>query len=170
MNKLLICGLVLLSTTATPQTENPLLEDICQEVVMGIDSADNNNKADFVQFLKDNCPKENWVKDIAINDVAYLEMEEPVDLGFEASAYLPENFDAYAAPSDLSGINFIEEEIGLDPAIDTALYLPEGFSPYEVYVNWEAIVYIEEEDLDLGFDTAKYLPVGFDPYASTVSK
>jgi len=165
MNKLLICGMVLLSTTATPQNENPLFEDICQEVVLGIDPAVINVPHEFIRLLSEECAEEvQW------NDIAFLEEEETDILDFEATAYLPDNFDPYAAPTELAGINYIEEESGLDPYVDTANYLPEGFNAYDVYVNWVTVVYIEEEDLDLGFDTAKYLPVGFDPYASVVVK
>lgn len=165
MNKLLICGMVLLSTTATPQNENPLLDDICQEVVLGIDPAVINVPHEFIRHLGEECAEE-----VSWNDIAFLEEDESENLGFETSEYLPENFDPFAAPTDLAGINYIEEETGLDPYVDTAMYLPEGFNAYDVYVNWETIVYIEEDDLELGFDTAMYLPAGFDPYASIVVK
>jgi|GEM_PF-2647566 len=157
--------MVLLSTTATPQNENPLLDDICQEVVLGIDPAVINVPHEFIRLLGEECAEE-----VSWNDIAFLEEDESETLNFETSAYLPENFDPFAAPTDLAGINFIEEESGLEPYVDTALYLPKGFNAYEVYVNWKTILYIEDEDLDLGFDPAIYLPVGFDPYASVVVK
>ena len=161
--------MVLLSTTATPQHENPLLDDVHQDVVLSIDPVTLNEPQEFAQALEDKRLPDS-AKEIAWYEVKFLEMEEVADLGFDTTLYLPEDFDPYAAPTDLAGINFIEEEeAGLDPDFDTSFYLPEGFNAYGVYFNLDDIVYIEEEeDLDLGFDTAQYLPVGFDPYYDSV--
>lgn len=172
MNKLLFCGLVLLSFTATPQHENPLLEDVYQEAVQRIDPLTTNEHLLVTESMDAYQTSDPCTPGIAENgtwfDVEYLEMDEIIDLGFDTASFLPDSFDPYAAPFDLAGINYIEEEAGLDPVFDTSLYLPEGFDPYEMYVDWEDIVYLEEEDLDLGFDTSKYLPAGFDPYAVAV--
>ena len=171
MKKLVICGLVLLSTTATPQHESPLLDGVIEEVVLSIDPEIINEPQLHVlelneYVINDRC-SEDTAKIVAWYDVTYLE-EETVDLGFDTALYLPEDFDAKAVPTDIEGINFMEEEIDLDPVFDTASYLPEGFDPYDVYIDLDAIVFLEEEDLDLGFDTAKYLPIGFDPYHDSI--
>ena len=171
MNKLLICGLVMLSTTATPQNENPLLDGVIEEVVLSIDP---ENKIEPQTILpeaeeleiNDNCSEEG-PQLIAWYDVSYLE-EDPNDLGFDTALYLPEDFNANALWTDLAGINFMEEEIDLDPDFDTSIYLPEGFDPYDIYIDLDGIVYLEEEEIDLGFDTAKYLPIGFDPYHDSI--
>ena len=170
MNKLLICGLVMLSTTATPQHESPLL-DVFEEVVLSIDPVSINEPQLIVPEaeeyeISDGC-NELAPTMIIWYDVDYLE-NEILDLGFDTASYLPEDFDAHAIPVDLDGFNFMEEDTDLDPVFDTTSYLPEGFDPYDIYIDLEAIVYLEDEDLDLGFDTTKYLPVGFDPYHDSI--
>jgi len=171
MNKLLICGLVMLSTTATPQHENPLLNDAFEEVVLSIDSETIHKpqlqlpEAEEYEII-DPC-NEIAPKIITWYDVTFLE-EGSTDLGFDTAPYLPEDFNAYALPTDLYGFNFMEEEADLDPEFDTTLYLPEGFDPYDIYIDLETIVFLEDEDLDLGFDTARYLPIGFDPYHDSI--
>lgn len=160
--------MVLLSTTATPQHENPLSVDVHQDVVLGIEPISIHEP----QVIFNQNHDESWApefgKEVAWYEVEYLEMEETADLGFDTAQYLPDDFDPFATPTDVAGINFMEEEeAGLDPDFDTSSYLPEGFDPYGVYIDLDDIVYIEEEDLELGFDTAKYLPVGFDPYCGS---
>ena len=171
MNKLVICGLVLLSTTATPQHESPLLDGVIEEVVLSIDPETiHEPQLHILEYneyvINDGC-SESTPEVVAWYDVTYLE-EETLDLGFDTTLYLPDDFDPKAVPTDLDGINYMEEEIDLYPEFDTAEYLPEGFDPYDIYVDLDAIVYLEEEDLDLGFDTAKYLPIGFDPYHDSI--
>jgi len=171
MNKLIICGLVLLSTTATSQHESPLLDNVFENVVLSIDPEIIHEPQILVPAYEEYKLNEGGnkasFKVVAWYDVMYLE-EEIIDLGFETALYLPEDFDAHAVPTDLAGINFMEEESDLDPVFDTTGYLPEGFDPYDIYIDLDAIVFLEDEDLDLGFDTAKYLPIGFDPYHDSI--
>ena len=171
MNKLLICGLVMLSTTATPQHESPLLDGVFEEVVLSIDPVNIEEPRihllEIEEYVIYEGSDEANPKVISWYDVTYLD-EQETDLGFDTALYLPEDFDANAVPTDLAGINFMEEEVDLDPDFDTTFYLPEGFDPYDIYIDLDAIVYLEDEDLDLGFDTAKYLPIGFDPYHDSI--
>jgi len=107
---------------------------------------------------------------LCLDDIVYLETEEPIELGFDVDEYLPADFDPYASASpdiNLGNIQFIEDEEPVDLGFDTAQYLPEDFDPYAgMEPDLSEIVYIEEEEpVDLGFDTRVYLPEGFDPYA-----
>ena len=161
----------MLSTTATPQHENPLLDNVFENVVLSIDPEIIHEPQIHVpayeEYKLNKGDSEANLKVVAWYDVTYLE-EEIIDLGFDTAFYLPEDFDAHAVPTDLAGINFMEEETDLDPEFDTASYLPEGFDPYDIYIDLNEIVYLEDEELDLGFDTAKYLPIGFDPYHDSI--
>ena len=70
-------------------------------------------------------------KEIDINSINLVEIEEEVNLNFDTSKYLPEGFNALKGKDDLdwSKIELIEmdEEVILD--FDTSKYLPEGFDP-----------------------------------------
>ena len=80
-----------------------------------------------------NLPTNDWV-----------DMENDMELGFDTKAYLPENFDPYANPTDIHSINFIEEE-GIELGFETSAYLPEGFNAYEAYFDVHALEFIEDE-------------------------
>lgn len=173
MNKLLlVCGLVMLSTTTTPQEENATSECTYQEVALGTENADVNvievhtseaaTPIIAPRLISRNLPDSQTELDL--NEIVFIEEEEVIDLGFDTGDYLPEGFDANEAYVDLKNITFVEEDkIELD--FDTALYLPEGFDAYAAPEGIEGINYMEEEEIiDLGFDTAAYLPEGFDPY------
>lgn len=43
---------------------------------------------------------------------------------------LPKNFDAYADPKGIEGINYIDENDKIEIDFDTQKHLPEGFNPY----------------------------------------
>lgn len=108
--------------------------------------------------------------DLCLDDIVYIEAEEPVELGFDTDEYLPAGFDPYATASadlDLDAIEYIEETEDIVLDFDTAAYLPLDFNAYAgMEPDLDEIVFIEaEESVDLGFDTSKYLPEGFDPYA-----
>ena len=60
----------------------------------------------------------------------YIYEQEEINLGFKVANYLPTNFDPYADPSDIEGINYIEEEEQIELGFDTAEYLPANFDPY----------------------------------------
>ncbi|MEX0291118.1 MAG: hypothetical protein AB3N14_18590 [Flavobacteriaceae bacterium] len=171
MNKLLaICGLVFISNTTTPQIESTSSEidtkitEVVQcevlEAPVQLVSAPEVSKVNKALKAERNIPAE-----LNLNDIVFLEFEEPIDLGFDPADYLPENFDPYKVYFDLNKVTYIDDVKEVQFSFNTMDYLPTDFDPYSVPEDINAISYIEEdEDLDLGFDTAAYLPEGFNPY------
>ena len=53
-------------------------------------------------------------------------------LDVDTKTYLPQDFDAYAFPTDVQSLNFIdmEEDAPIDLGFDTKQYLPENFNAY----------------------------------------
>lgn len=105
---------------------------------------------------------------LLLEDIVFLEAEEPLDLGFDVDAYLPADFDPYAsAGPDLDAIRFLEEEEEVVLGFDPVEYLPVGFNPYAgMDILLDDIVFIEEEAaVELGFDAQAYLPEDFNAYA-----
>lgn len=172
MNKLLLlCGLVLLGTTTTPQenkltTNCTLTED---STYVSIDDVNNPEVLTMQIETEWKAPKlvsrtlVNAPEDIKVSEIVYIEEETSIDLGFDTADYLPEGFDPYNVYFDVNSVAFIDDEV-TELGFDTAAYLPENFNAYANPGTLDAINYIEEEAIDLGFDTAKYLPEGFDPH------
>ncbi|MCE2613071.1 hypothetical protein LVD13_08820 [Flavobacteriaceae bacterium D16] len=177
MNKiLLVCGLVMLSTTTTPQEEIATTECTYQEVVLGEVNAEVKVIEDYTSEAATpiTAPKligrnlTSSKRELDLNEIVFIEEEEIVDLGFDTRDYLPEGFDANEVYVDLDNVPFIEED-ELDLGFDTTEYLPENFNAYAAPEGIEGINYMEEEEvIDLGFDTAAYLPEGFNPYETYV--
>ncbi len=69
--------------------------------------------------------------DFDVNSIREIENEIEIDLGFDTADYLPENFDPYAYPTNVEGINFIDPKDDFEVDFDTKKYLPEGFDPYK---------------------------------------
>ncbi|MBT8178890.1 MAG: hypothetical protein HKP60_07185 [Eudoraea sp.] len=173
MNKLLlVCGLVMLSTTTTPQEEIATKENTYQKVALGTQNAEV--KVIEVHTSEANTPiiapklisrtYPDSAAELDLNEIVFIEEDEILDLGFDTRDYLPEGFDANEVYVDLNAITFIEEE-EIELGFNTALYLPEDFDAYAGPTGIEGITYMEEEEvIDLGFDTAAYLPEGFDPH------
>jgi len=173
MNKLLIlCGLVMLGTTTTPQetklTSNcTLIEDSIYESTVDV------NKLETLTMQSETVWKApklvsrmpvNAPDDIKVSEIVFIEEETSIDLGFDTADYLPEGFDPYSVYFDINSVEFIDDEI-TELGFDTTAYLPENFNAYANPGNLEGINYIEEEEaIDLGFDTTKYIPEDFDPY------
>ncbi|MGO4920165.1 hypothetical protein [Maribacter spongiicola] len=65
------------------------------------------------------------------NDIRLVEIDEEVNLGFDAFEYLPIVFDAYAS-AELTEQDFkiFESEEEVDLGFDTAAYLPSDFDAY----------------------------------------
>ncbi|WP_157486606.1 hypothetical protein [Maribacter forsetii] len=65
------------------------------------------------------------------NDIQVLEINEEIDLGFDAFEYLPLDFDAYAG-TDLTGEDFeiFDNEEVVDLGFDAEAYLPTDFNAY----------------------------------------
>ena len=171
MNKLfLLCGIVLLGSTSTPQEEKPPIACSNSEIEYSITEAPKMVPLIFHAEVKTPAAVVSGVTmaeptEIDLDDIIYLEEEPEVNLGFDPTDYLPKDFDPHSFYFDMNTIEFVEEEIEIDLGFDSGAYLPDGFDPYAIPEDINSISYIEEEpELDLGFDTAEYLPAGFDPY------
>ncbi|TFG78059.1 MAG: hypothetical protein E4H26_02790 [Flavobacteriales bacterium] len=133
--------------------------------------------ADLQQSFRNSLPAETNPTTLNIDEIAYVELEEEIVLGFDTADYLPLGFNAYEGMVfDLNDIDYVELEEEIDLGFNTADYLPEGFNAYEGMdldlqlaleeLDLNSINYIEEEEvIELDFNTRKYLPKGFDPYA-----
>ncbi|MDU8885611.1 hypothetical protein RXV94_05530 [Yeosuana sp. MJ-SS3] len=70
-------------------------------------------------------------KEIDINTIDLVEIDEEVNLNFDTTKYLPEGFNALKGKDDLDWSKIelieIEEEVNLD--FDTSKYLPKEFNP-----------------------------------------
>ena len=87
--------------------------------------------------LMNECAKEDMNTEssmVAIFDVSQLvviEIEEEIDLGFDANFYLPENFNALEGMYvEVDDIVILEKEEELELGFKTDKYLPKGFNPY----------------------------------------
>jgi len=108
-----------------------------------------------------------YVPFIEVDSIAYIEEEQPIDLGFDTASYLPENFDAFDLPKNIMDISYIEAESEVVLDFDTNVYLPSAFDPFKYYFDLNSIEYIEaEEEIEFDFDIGDYLPADFVP-AST---
>ena len=79
-----------------------------------------------------------------INDIEVIELEEEVELGFDTSNYLPENFNPLKGKHDLdwNTIELIEIEEEVELGFDTSKYLPENFNPYKGMQKNYVVVYV----------------------------
>lgn len=103
------------------------------------------------------------VEEFDLDSVEFIEEEEIIELGFNTSDYLPENFDPYAFYFDLDSVEFIEESDVEDLRIKNRL--PKGFDAYADPKGIEGINYMDPNDeISVDFNTKKYLPKGFDAY------
>ncbi|MFC5196311.1 hypothetical protein ACFPH8_13310 [Bizionia hallyeonensis] len=94
---------------------------------------------------------------ISIQDVHVIEMDEPIDLGFDVKQYLPNNFNPLEGKNDINWKEIVlidlPEDINL--GFDTHAYLPKDFNPLKGKddINWEKISLIEiEEDVQFNFN------------------
>jgi hypothetical protein len=160
-------------THAPVMVSEPLNEDIFyMNIAKSADVASEGRQSADINFIPANvCEDElNGTQDLCLDAIVFIEAEEPIDLGFDTSEYLPAGFNPYVTESnelDLNSIVFLEDTDDADLGFDTAEYLPIGFNAYEgMEPDLNEIVFIEDaEPIELGFDTSKYLPEGFDPYA-----
>jgi len=164
----------MLGTTSTSQEEIPVSEiepqtisltDACQEAgyslpVLMVNSDVSQGTPKLGMEIKRVSPR-----NLDLKDIVFIENEEPVDLGFDTTDYLPLNFDPYKVYFNLDEVTYIED--GEDEVFDfdTAGDLPKDFNPYGHPEDFAAVSFIEEEEaVALGFDPKDYLPAGFDPY------
>ncbi len=81
-----------------------------------------------------------------LNSIEYIEEEDDIDLGFNTSDYLPENFDPYTFYMDLRAIKYAKEEV-LD--FNPVTNLPVNFNPYAYPKNFMDISYMDpSEDVE----------------------
>lgn len=69
-------------------------------------------------------------KELNLNSVNYIELEEYSELGFDTSVYLPEDFDPYLGEVSIESLNYIEED-SIDLGFKTQDYLPGDFDAYK---------------------------------------
>ncbi|MCK0107671.1 hypothetical protein MWU58_00050 [Flavobacteriaceae bacterium S0825] len=108
-------------------------------------------------------------ENLEVNEIEVVEVEEEVQLDFDTTMYLPDNFNALEGKNDLdwSTIELIEIEEEVEIGFDTSKYLPKNFNALKGKndLDWNTIELIEiEEDIEINFDVKAYLPEGFDPY------
>jgi len=124
MYRLSLLFSLLISLTINAKTENQ--------------SAYNNSNSEFIaleinQFEIEQDVFSNVV-DLTLNvdDIEVIELEEDVDINFDTTQYLPENFNPLAGKNDIDWSNVelidLEEEVTL--GFNTKDYLPENFNPY----------------------------------------
>ncbi len=78
-----------------------------------------------------------------LNSIEYIEEEDVIDLGFDTSDYLPENFDPHTFYMDLHTIIYVKEDV-LD--FDSAVNLPADFNPYAYPANFRNVSYMEPSE------------------------
>ena len=108
------------------------------------------------------------VRNLSLDQINLIEVEEEILLNFDPTLYLPLNFNAYTGMGfdiDEIVVEELDEEIVL--GFDPAKYLPLDFNAYAgMELNLNDIVVEEiEEEINLGLDVRNYLPKGFNAYA-----
>ncbi len=155
---LVFCGMVMLSTTATPNN--------LKSAIQKQDRLLQSSEISALQ-VPDNCITCKDIKTLNLADIRFIEEEDTVDLGFNTADYLPEGFDPYEVYVDLGKITYIEENEGEELGFETTAWLPEGFDPYAAPADFTSISYMEpESDLHPAIETKTWLPEGFDAYAA----
>lgn len=172
MNKLfLACGLVFMGITTTSQTENSTTDINDQVAVESISLTVNehtlfwstDNEEVSIQGTSMQMPKEA-PESLNLEQIAYLEADEVIELGFDTKEYLPENFDPTTFYFEIETVAYIEDSKDADLGFNTSDYLPSNFDAYAHPKDVMDVSYIELVDYELGIDTTMYLPEGFDPY------
>lgn len=167
MNKLLIlCGMVFLGITSTPQEDNSNDFNGNNELsAIHFTAYQEDLETDlvFLNTFSTNVTAESGTLSVAT--IPYAELEDEIDLGFDTDEYLPDNFDPNLAYGSLKELPYFKVAEEMDMEVDTKEFLPANFNAYAIPENFMNISFIEgEEKVDLGFDTKPYLPVGFDAY------
>ena len=68
---------------------------------------------------------------VSIESIDLYEPEEELEIGFDTTKYLPEDFNARAGMDDIDWSTIELYEIEEEDDFDPKKYLPEGFNPYE---------------------------------------
>ena len=176
MNKLfLVCGLVLMGIATTSQTENPTTDLNNQVTVENVSLTVNehtlfwstDNEEITIQGTGSMMPSET-PENLDLNQITYLEADATIELGFDAKAYLPENFDPTTFYFNVATVVYMEATEDIDLGLDTTDYLPNDFDAYAQPEDVMDVSYMEETDYIVGFDTATFLPEAFDPYETAL--
>ncbi|WP_422858120.1 hypothetical protein ACOKFD_11820 [Flagellimonas sp. S174] len=170
MNRLVIfygCALLASSAIAEIQQKSWDFNHPNMEVVLNSTNAIVSNNVEDLSISTElfctPCMEQITDADLDINEIDYV-TEDTIELGFNTSDYLPENFDPYTAYLDIDSVVFVEDEPEFIADFNTQTFLPQNFDSYTDIVSVDSINYVEEEESDLGFDTSKYLPYGFSPH------
>ncbi|MBT8273906.1 MAG: hypothetical protein KJO77_08870 [Bacteroidia bacterium] len=118
---LLIFALFALHVNANNETsENPFSDYISLEI----------EKLELEQELFGETTNDEAV---SIASIDVYDLKEDVELDFNTSDFLPEDFNAKAGMNDIdwSTVELIELEEDFDIGFDTSSYLPKGFNPYK---------------------------------------
>ena len=96
---------------------------------------------------------------LELDSITYLEDEDVSSLDFDAEAYLPEEFNAYAAPENILHVSYISNELEVKLGFETQEYLPHDFDPYNFFFYIHSIEYIEDQEgVDPDSHLQKYFP------------
>lgn len=125
MYKLSLLFSLLITLTINAKTEN--------------ESAYNNSNSEFIALEIDQFEIEENVfsnlVDITLNvdDIEVVELEEDVEINFDTTDHLPEDFNALEGKNDIdwSEIELVELEEEVEIGFNTKNYLPENFNPYQ---------------------------------------
>ncbi len=101
------------------------------------------------------------IENLKVGDIAVIELEEEIDLGFNTAQYLPIGFNPYKGMKlDLDDIVIIGEEQEIQLGFDTAQYLPVGFNACEgMEVKRDDLDFLKgKEKIFLEFNDEEYLP------------
>ncbi|WP_222981486.1 hypothetical protein [Flagellimonas meishanensis] len=69
-------------------------------------------------------------QDLDVQSIEFIEEDHSLELGFDTSKYLPENFDPYQGQFSLSAINFMDLCDEIELGFETKEFLPKDFNPY----------------------------------------
>lgn len=113
------------------KTENRVLAAITMTAILGFSQlVAQNNDVRYVSALDSSYEKSPQAHEISmdlnLNEITYIEEEEPIDLAFDHYAYLPGGFDPYKGMTiALEDIEYIECEEELEFDVDTKEFLPQ---------------------------------------------
>ena len=113
----LISGILLTFTTVATASTNPNFIESELEII------------ELESNLFENYNDES----LNVNDIHVVELEEEVEIDFDVTAHLPENFNALKGKNDIdwSSVELIELEEDIELGFNTKSHLPENFNPYK---------------------------------------
>lgn len=74
----------------------------------------------------------DFEESLKVEDIEVVELEEDIEINFDTTEYLPENFNALAGKNDIdwSKVELVELEEDIELGFNTEDYLPKNFDPY----------------------------------------